>query len=148
MLVWRLSVDFIARDAAIIWHLSVSIRDIDTTVVCIMCVCVPGFQGGGRWSVPIAGSGLVPDPPRVRSTSLPFPSGSEDAMKGNRTFETRSSLSPWPSIRVNSSCSRISIFRFAKKFSGEAVNGYTERREKMEENIHGGDCRRRLNFSR
>lgn len=36
---------------------------------------------------------------------------------------------------------------------GKAINGYIhrdgkEREKKMEENIHGGDCRRRLNFSR
>lgn len=38
-------------------------------------------------------SGIVPrtDSPRqpIRSTSLPFPSGSEDTMKGNRTFARR-----------------------------------------------------------
>lgn len=45
------------------------------------------------------------------------------------------------------------IFREKSEGGGKAINGYIhrdgkEREKKMEENIHGGDCRRRLNFSR
>lgn len=51
------------------------------------------FQGGGRPrpSVRFRNGSLCWFPARepIRSTSLPFPSGSEDTMRGNRTFARR-----------------------------------------------------------
>lgn len=48
-------------------------------------------------------------------------------------------------------CEKIFREKSERGEGGKAINGYIQgwkREEKMEENIHGGDCRRRLNFSR